>query len=387
MRKKWITPLLALALAAGLCLPALAAGPVVSVTPSSAAPAVGDEITVDVSIQGSPGFNAVQFTLTFDEAVLDCVSVSTGPVLRGALSAVNPDASAGAIVAAASADVLPGDGVLATFTFRVVGEGALDFGFADYVLADAEGTDIPFTLTGAEDLPFADQPGEPEQPEQPEQPGEPEQPGGSGGSEQPEQPGQSEQPGESGPEAGPLFSDTAGHWAEAYINAAAERGLFQGYEDGSFRPGNNVTRGEFVTVLWRLAGQPAAQAAPFADTAGVWCEQAVSWAYAQGYVNGRSAERFAPNDPVTRQEAMKILFLYNGGVSGQEALFTSIYDDAYEDSGDIASWAKAPVYWAVYNQLISGVTETTLDPQGPATRAQLAKILVSYLDTLGQTNP
>lgn len=386
MKKRWMTLLLGLALCLGMAVQASAAGPVISVTPSASAPAVGGEFTVAVSIQGNPGFNAVQFTLTFDPSVLDCTGVSTGAVLNGALSAVNPDASSGAIVAAASADVLSADGALATFTFRVIGEGDLDLGFADYVLADENGTSIPFTLTGAEDLPSTS---EPSQPGGTTGPGETQQPEGSGEPGQSQQPDSTEDPDGSQtvpPESEHRFTDTAGHWAEEYINAAAERGLFQGYEDGTFLPGKNVTRGEFVTVLWRLAGQPAAQAAPFTDTVGVWSEQAIAWAWAQGYVNGRSAEVFAPDDPVTRQEAMKILFLYSGGVSGQEVLFTSVYDDAYSDSGDIADWAKAPVYWAVYNRLISGVTETTLEPQGPATRAQLAKILVSYLENLDAAN-
>lgn len=387
MKRRGLGLLLAVCMAFSLLPGALAAeATVIKVTPSAASAAVGAEFTVEVAIQGNPGINAVQFTLTFDASVLDCTAVSTGPVLNGALSAVNPDAAAGAIVAAASADALTGDGALATYTFRVIGEGEIAFGFADYVLADEQGAEIPFTLTGAGDQPFTPEP-TPE-PEQTQQPGQTQQP------ESPTQPEQTQQPdgpadpeGSQGtPETVYRFTDTAGHWAEAYINAAAEQGLFQGYVDGTFRPGNDVTRGEFVTVLWRLAGQPAAQAAPFTDTVGVWCEQAIAWAYAEGYVNGRSAEIFSPNDPVTRQEAMKILFLFHGGVSGQEALFTAVYDDAYSDSGDIAAWAKPSVYWAVYNQLISGVTETTLAPQNPATRAEIAKILVSYLDNLAAAN-
>ena len=77
---------------------------------------------------------------------------------------------------------------------------------------------------------------------------------------------------------------------------------------------------------------------------------------------------------------MKILFFLAGGVSGGETMLTSIYDDTFTDSGEIASWAKQAMYWGVYQELISGTTATTLSPAGTATRAQLAKILVSYVD-------
>lgn len=382
MKKRGLSLLLALCLCLGLTVGTWAAEPTVAVTASSASPAVGDTFTVDVSIRGNPGFSAVQFTLTFDSAVLDCTAVTTGEALRGALSAVNPDASTGAIVAAASATPLTADGTLATFTFKVIGSGAIAFGVKDYVLADENGTDIPFALTGAEDQTTPPAPSQPEEQPETSNPTDPSRPQEKP-EEKPEENPQ-EQPEETTPVTEHKFTDTVDHWAESYINAAVDLGLSQGYADGSFQPGKNVTRGEYVTVLWRMAGQPAPQTqAPFADMAGVWCADAVSWAYENGYVNGKTAERFAPNDPVTRQEAMKILFLFHGGVSGQETLLTKIYDDTFTDSSTLASWAKAPMYWAVYNKLLSGTSETTLGPTGRATRAQLAKILVNYSQQFG----
>ena len=101
MKKRRVSLLLALCLCLGLTVGAWAAEPTLAVTPSNSSPAVGDTITVDVSIRNNPGFSAVQLMLTFDNAVLDCTSVTTGPVLGGSLSAVNPNASTGAIVAAA----------------------------------------------------------------------------------------------------------------------------------------------------------------------------------------------------------------------------------------------------------------------------------------------
>ena len=259
------------------------------------------------------------------------------------------------------------DGVLATFTFQVVGQGEPDFGLANYVLSDASGGHVAFTVTGAEKETA------PVKPETPQT--------------TPEQP----KPGETGPtvpakpetDTEHLFTDTADHPLELLINAAVDRGYFEGYSDGTFRPDGRVTRGAFVTVLWRMAGkpQPAAEV-PFTDIGGLSAEfrQAIAGAYGKGYINGRTATTFAPSDPVSRQAALKIVFNYAGGVSGQEVLFTQIYDDAFTDSGTMADWAKAPMYWGIYNELIEGTTKTTLGPAVPATRAELARILVNYVD-------
>jgi len=80
---------------------------------------------------------------------------------------------------------------------------------------------------------------------------------------------------------------------------------------------------------------------------------------------------------------MKVLFLYAGGKSGQEVLFTEIYNDRFTDSAGLPDWARTSLYWAVYNELISGTTPTTLGATNAATRGQLAKILVNYAEKIG----
>ena len=83
---------------------------------------------------------------------------------------------------------------------------------------------------------------------------------------------------------------------------------------------------------------------------------------------------------ITRQEAMTILFKLHGGYGGLEQMFVETYDKGFADSGEIASWAKTAMYWAYYNALINGTGENALSPKGTATRAQLAKILVNYVE-------
>ena len=105
------------------------------------------------------------------------------------------------------------------------------------------------------------------------------------------------------------FSDIASHWAKNEISAASNNGWINGYPDGTFRPDAAVTRAQFVLMLWRMCGKPAAaKAASFADASADWYQDALSWAVEKGYVNGLSDTRFGPDAPITRQQATAILF-------------------------------------------------------------------------------
>ena len=179
------------------------------------------------------------------------------------------------------------------------------------------------------------------------------------------------------------FPDVKGHWAEEFVIKAAEEGLFVGDSNGNFNPDADVTRAQFITVLWRMAGRPDANIElPFDDTENQIPEfkKAIAWGYENGYIKGTSDKTFEPEATLTREAGMKILHLYSGGTTGGELQFYAIYEGLLEDSSEISPWAKSSVYWGIYNKLISGTTDTTICPKGTATRAQLARILVSYLD-------
>ena len=187
--------------------------------------------------------------------------------------------------------------------------------------------------------------------------------------------------------ASPVFTDTAGIWAEAEIAEAARRDLFHGYADGSFRPNNPVTRGQYVLVLWNLAGRPApnpepGKTPPFRDLEGLSNEfrNAITWAWENGYVNGTAPDIFSSGGLLTRQAAMKILFGFNGGVSGTEIMLGGAYDSIFTDSASLSDWAREGVWWAVYHGILKGVNASTLNPRGGLTRAQLAAIMVRYTD-------
>lgn len=410
MRKIW-SLILAFTMALGLCVPALAAEPgagfVVS-TPSQN-PKAGESFTVTVELTGGMEFSAIQFTFAYNEAEMTCTNVRLGTILSDALSASNPSGSNGAIIAAASSSPMEASGTVATLTFTAKAD-VTDFGFvmSDVVLEKSGGTSVPYTITNAklESPGAASRPGtsSPVPPDSgTDTPGGNQQPSGPVSNDpaqeqppaetRPDNPADNPAPGNPPPdsqdsaalfpETAPTFPDAKGHWGEPFISRAAALGLFKGYADGSFHPDEKVTRAQFVTVLWRTAGSPApAGNAPFADTASLITEfqSAIAWGYENKYVNGKSDTGFDPNGVLTRQEAMAILFRYSGGVSGMEALVGGIYDSQFTDSGQVADWARAAMHWGIYHSLISGTGADTLSPGSDATRAQLAKIMVQYID-------
>lgn len=179
------------------------------------------------------------------------------------------------------------------------------------------------------------------------------------------------------------FADVpSSYWGYEEIGQAAAMGLMLGDDTGLFRPEEPVTRAQFVTALWRLAGEPEVTGEnSFTDVAnGSWYEKQVTWAVQAGCVNGVSATSFNPEGYITREEAMTILFRYNGGQSGIESLLTGVYRDCFTDSAALHDWGEAAAWWSVYNCIFTGKTESTLDPGGNATRAQTAVIFLRYAE-------
>lgn len=165
-----------------------------------------------------------------------------------------------------------------------------------------------------------------------------------------------------------------------YIARASELGLIFGYEDGTFKPDRPVSRAQFVTILWRMAGQPqAAGTAAFADVPETaYYANAVSWANENGYVSGVAAGRFDPDGNITREQAVAILYRYAGNPVGTEGMISGIYDSQFSDSSSISGYAKTAVYWAVYNGIVTG-TGQTISPRRTTTRGQVAAIFLRYM--------
>lgn len=179
------------------------------------------------------------------------------------------------------------------------------------------------------------------------------------------------------------FLDIRTHWAKSAIESAVAKGLFTGTSATTFHPDQAMNRAMLVTVLYRMEKEPTAEGdgKRFADVpAGAYYAKAVAWASAKGIVAGYSDTQFGPEDTITREQLAVILNRY----TTYKGYNTSKSADlaAFQDADQISEWARVPVQWANAMKLLNGRTSTTLAPKGSATRAEVAKILVTFLDTV-----
>ena len=179
------------------------------------------------------------------------------------------------------------------------------------------------------------------------------------------------------------FLDIRTHWAKSAIESAVAKGLFAGTSPTTFHPDQAMNRAMLVTVLYRMEKEPAAEGRgkSFADvSAGVYYAKAVAWASDKGIVAGYSETQFGPEDTITREQLAVILNRY----ATYKGYNTSKTADlaAFQDADQISEWARVPVQWANVMKLLNGRTSTTLAPKGSATRAEVAKILVTFQDTV-----
>jgi len=169
------------------------------------------------------------------------------------------------------------------------------------------------------------------------------------------------------------FSDlTPGAWYYPEIRRAVELGLFRG-SGGKFSPQDTMTRAMVVQVLYNLAGQPKAPAETgFSDVNdGHWYRDAAAWAAENGIVKGLSGSRFAPDQPMTRQELAVLLWRYAGAPAVDPDL------DAFSDHDCILSYAESALAWAVSKDLLQGSGGRLL-PDSTLTRAETAAIFQRF---------
>lgn len=175
----------------------------------------------------------------------------------------------------------------------------------------------------------------------------------------------------------PFTDVAAGDWYYDAVAYVCGEGLFNGTDDTSFSPNTVMSRAMLVTVLHRMAGAPAGGENQFTDVEpNSWYGPAVSWAAAQGIVNGVGGDRFDPNGQVTREQIATILHRYaqkSGSVTGANGDLGQ-----FTDGAAVSDFAVEAMKWAVGSGLISGKGNGILDPSGPATRAEVATLLARY---------
>ena len=181
------------------------------------------------------------------------------------------------------------------------------------------------------------------------------------------------------------FVDVAeGDWFYDAVVYAYQNELMDGVGGNRFAPNSETTRAQLVTILYRLEGQPAVSGdLPFTDVeSGTWYTDAILWAAQNNIVNGVSDTEFAPGDDLTRQQLVTILYRY-AETKGYD-VSASADLAGYPDAGQVQTYAQPAMAWAVAENIIRGMEDGTLKPAGNASRAQIATILMRFCEDVAQ---
>lgn len=167
------------------------------------------------------------------------------------------------------------------------------------------------------------------------------------------------------------------HWASEPIQDVVSRGLFVGTAPNTFSPNESMSRSMVVTVLYRLAGEPAVQAVnQFSDVGRTYYTDAVTWASENQIVSGTSKNIFSPNLMVTREELIVMLHRLANPVPDTNGKLTG-----FSDTTKVSSWASASMQWAVENEILKG-SDGALLPQQKLTRAEAASLISRFTDKI-----
>ena len=179
-----------------------------------------------------------------------------------------------------------------------------------------------------------------------------------------------------------MFTDVSHSWADDGIQYCVTHQLMSGIGNDLFGPKLTTTRAQIVQILYNLEGEPKVSGTtPFTDLTQDWYQDAVLWAYQTGVVAGTSSTTFEPDRPVTREQIAVILMEYMTRVLKLERTWTPADLSIFPDAGSVSDWAKDAMADAVALGLISGASnggQTLLEPQGSATREQVATILMEF---------
>ncbi|NLX90363.1 MAG: hypothetical protein GXZ07_02025 [Firmicutes bacterium] len=170
------------------------------------------------------------------------------------------------------------------------------------------------------------------------------------------------------------LKDIKGHWAENLITRLVRLGSISGYPDGTFKPNNNITRGEFATILVETYGltQKTGGGKTFKDTEQHWAKEYISIAASHGILKGYSDTEFGPDDKITREQMA--VMIVNAAQAEQNAAAT-----AFQDQNKVSGWAAEAVKAATKAGIIQGYPDNTFKPQNNATRAEAVTVILNSL--------
>ena len=180
--------------------------------------------------------------------------------------------------------------------------------------------------------------------------------------------------------ANPFTDVSEKDWFYGDVMFVYENGLMLGTSKTLFSPHGTATRSMMATILWRMEGSPAPKGKnSFTDVeAGKWYADAITWAAENGIFAGYGKDKFGPDDPITREQLAAIFYRY-ADYKGYD-LTVKGNPDTFKDADKITDYAKTAMQWAVGSGLVKGKSSNLLDPQGTATRAEIAAMLHRFIE-------
>lgn len=178
------------------------------------------------------------------------------------------------------------------------------------------------------------------------------------------------------------FNDVSyGDWYYDAVQFVYSKGIMDGVDYYKFAPNGTITRGMILTMLWRMAGEPFEMpVTSFTDVEiGRYYTTAVAWACRNGIADGMGETKFGPNDAITREELVTLLYRY-AQYFGHSCIGTSI--EGFADAGSVSSYAYNAMCWAYKAGVVTGTTGSRLNPQGTASRAEAAQMIMSFYSFL-----
>ena len=179
------------------------------------------------------------------------------------------------------------------------------------------------------------------------------------------------------------FTDaSATAWYHDGVHFALENNIMSGYGNGKFGPGDTTSRAMMAQILWNMEGKPVVNyAMSYTDVdTDAWYAEAVRWATAQGIMSGYGYNKFGPNDDMTREQLVTIMYRY----AQMKKVDVSIGEDtnilSYDDAFDVSEWAVPAMQWAVGAGIVNGTSASTLSPKNNASRAEIATIVMRYCE-------
>ena len=180
--------------------------------------------------------------------------------------------------------------------------------------------------------------------------------------------------------ANPFTDASEKDWFYGDVMFVYENGLMLGTSKTLFSPYGTATRGMMATILWRMEGSPAPKGKnSFTDVeAGKWYADAITWTAENGIFAGYGKDKFGPDDPITREQLAAIFYRY-ADYKGYDLTVKGNLDK-FKDADKITDYAKTAMGWAVGSGLVKGKSSNLLDPQGTATRAEIAAMLHRFIE-------